>query len=343
MEEGIVNRQWCLARRPVGRLSESDFEWREGPVPVPGRRQALVRNRLLSVDAIDRCWMRDEETYLPAQRVGEVVRSVTIGSVVQSNHPDLPTGTDVMGLFGWQDYAVTDGGGDFYLPLTEKEKKVPLSMQLGLLGPSGIAAYFGIKEVAQPNQGDVLVVSAAAGAVGSLAGQIGKLLGCRVIGITGSREESHWLTNELGFDIAIDCRTEPVFKRLRDACGDGVDVYFDSVGGAILEDVLNLLKPRGRIVLCDMYSAYNDLGGSLTLPAGPNNLLNLIFKRARMEGFLCLDYWERAVEAFEALMAWHRRGAIKYHAEVIEGLRQAPRTLNRLFEGANKGKLVVEI
>lgn len=340
--QGDVNRQWCLARRPLGRLKESDFEWRESRAPVPGPGQALVRNRFLSLDAIDRCWMREEETYLAPQRVGEVVRSVAAGTVIQSKLPDLPIGSTVMGLFGWQEYALTVGKGEFFMRMAD-ENQIPVTMQLALFGPAGIAAYFGLLDIARPRQGDVLIVSDAAGAVGSLAGQIGKLLGCRVVGIARSEEECRWVTRELGFDAAIDSKREAVFKRLRETCEKGIDIYFDSVGGSMLEDALNLLKPGARIVLYSMRSAYNDYGGSLTLPPGPNNLLNLIFKRGRMEGFLCLDYWTRANEAVDAMAAWHRKGLIKYHAEVVEGLRKAPGALNRLFDGMNKGKLLLEV
>ena len=341
MNQG-VNRQWCLARRPVGRVKQSDFEWREGPVPVPGPGQALVRNRYLSLGVTDRCWMRQEDTYLPPQHLGEVVRGLAIGRVIRSNHPGLPAGCNVMGPFGWQDYAVTDGTGEYFMPLPD-ETQVPAKMQLALLGPVGVAAYFGLKDIARPNVGDVLVVSAAASAVGSVAGQIGKLLGCRVVGITGSQDKCRWLTGELGLDAAIDYKREPVFKRLRDYCPRGIDIYFDGVGGPMLEDVLNLLNLRARVVVCGMLAVYNDLGGTLAFPAGPNNLLNLVFKRARMEGFVSLDYWPRANEALEALTHWHAEGRIKYHADVIEGLREAPWAMNRLFDGTNKGKLMVAV
>jgi hypothetical protein len=337
-----VNRQWCLARRPIGRIKESDFEWREGPIPVPGPRQALVRNRYLSLGVTDRCWMREEDTYLAPQRLGDVVRGVAIGSVVQSSLQGLPPGSEVMGAFGWQDYAVTDGSGEFFLALPS-DAQIPATMQLGLFGPVGVAAYFGMTEVARPNAGDTLVVSAAASAVGSLAGQIGKLFGCRVIGIAGSPEKCRWLTSELGFDAAIDYKREPVFKRLREHCPAGIDIYFDSVGGPILEDALNLLDVHARVVVCGMLSAYNDLGGTLALPPGPNNLLNLVFKRARMEGFVSLDFWPRAAEAFEALARWHSEGKLRYRAEVVEGLREAPRAVNRLFDGGNRGKLVLAV
>jgi NADPH-dependent curcumin reductase CurA len=337
-----VNRQWCLVRRPVGLVKESDLEWREGPVPTPGPRQALLRNRYLSLSPTDRPWMREEDTYLPAQRLGEVVRGVTVGRVVQSNHPDLPAGMDVMGAFGWQDFALTDGSSAFFMRLREDAGDATTG-PIGMYGPEGIAAYFGLKEIARPTPGDVLVVSAAAGAVGCMVGQIGKLLGCRVVGITGSDEKCRWITDELGFDAAINYRSESVFKRLRQICCDGIDIYFDSVGGAMLEDVLNLVNLRARVVVCGMISVYNDWGGTLVQPAGPNNLLNLAFRRVRMEGFVGLDYWHRAHEAIEHISAWEKQGRIKYRTEVVKGLRNAPRALNRLFDGSNRGKLVVEI
>jgi NADPH-dependent curcumin reductase CurA len=338
----VVNRQWCLARRPVGPIKESDFAWREESLPVPGPGQILVRTRYLSLGTTERWWMREEDTYLPAQRPGEVVRGVGVGSVVQSNDPELPAGTNVMGLLGWQDFSVIDGRGAFFMPLPDDSRASPV-MQLALLGPVGVAAYFALIEVARPRAGDVLVVSAAGSAVGSLAGQIGKLLGCRVVGITSSQDKCRWLTGDLGFDAAIDYRIESVFKRLRELCPDGIDIYFDGVGGSLLEDALNLLRQRARVVMVGMISAYNDRGGTLTLPAGPNNLLNLTLKRARMEGFVCLDWWHRAGEAVEALTDWHRQGRLKYGAEIVQGLHNAPRMLRRLFDGSNRGKLVLEI
>jgi NADPH-dependent curcumin reductase CurA len=338
----IVNRQWCLARRPVGLARESDFEWREGSVPIPGPGEALVRNRFLSLGATDRFWMRQEQTYLPAQDLGEVVRSVAVGTVVQSKHTGLPQGTSVMGTFGWQDFAVIDRHAELVTTLPD-ETVVPATRQLALFGPVGITAYFGLTDVAKPIPGDVLVVSSAASAVGCLVGQIGKLLGCRVVGITGSEEKCRWLVDELGFDAAINYKTQPVFKRLRELCSHGIDIYFDSVGGPMLEDALGLLNLRARVVVCGMISVYNDLGGTLALPAGPNNLLNLTVKRARMEGFVWLDYRHRAHEAFQALDKWHRGNRIRYRVELVEGLRNAPRAMNRVFEGANRGKVVVEV
>jgi NADPH-dependent curcumin reductase CurA len=187
-----------------------------------------------------------------------------------------------------------------------------------------------------------MAVPAAAGAVGSLAGQIGKLLGCRVVGITGSKEKCRWLTEELGFDAAIDYKHESVFRALRTYCPLGLDIYFDGVGGPLLEEALDVINPRGRVVVCGMLSAYNDLGGTLTLPPGPNNLLNVAFRRARIEGFVCLDWWHRADEAFRSLVHWHRQGDIRCRAELVRGLRKAPGALDSVFDGMNRGTLVLE-
>ncbi len=337
-----VNRQWRLARRPMGLATDADFEWREVPVPVPGPYQALVQNHFLALDSTGRCWMREEDTYLPSQRIGDVVRAVGVGVVVRSNQPGLQPGATIMGMLGWQDFSVINGSGEFFMCFPDEEQ-VSATMQLALLGPVGVAAYFGLTDVARPRLGEVLVVSAAASSVGCLVGQIGKLHGCHVVGITGSDEKCRWLTRELGFDAAINYKSEPVFKRLRQHCPDGIDIFFDSVGGSILEDALNLLKHRARVVVCGMVTAYNDRGGTLTLPSGPNNLVNLLFKRARLEGFVCLDYWNRAGEAIDAIIGWHRQGKIKYRAEVVHGLRDAPRMMNKLFDGSNRGKLVLEV
>lgn len=337
-----INRQWCLARRPIGLARESDFAWREGPVPVPGQGQVLVRNRYLSIDTIGRAWMREEATFLPPFGLGEVIRGIALGTVQESNQSDIAPGTSVMGAFGWQDYAVSAPEAPFFMPLGD-ESQVPASLQLGLLGPAAVAAYFGLTDVARPRHGETLVVSAAGSAAGSLAGQIGRLLGCRVVGLTGSREKCEWLVCEAGFDAAIDYRRDPVFKKLREHCPNGIDVFFDSVGGPMLEDVLDLLNLHARIAACGMLSAYNDLGSSLAQPPGPNNLLNLVYRGARLEGFTPLQFWPRAREAFGALIAWHADGKITCRTDLVKGLQNAPGMLNSLFQGSNRGKLVVEV
>jgi len=338
----MINRQWRLARRPVGLAKESDFEWREEPAPTPGPGQILVRNEYLSVDPASRAWMWQDNTTLPAQPLGSIVRGITLGTVVQSHNSAFPEGGSVLGVLGWQDYAVTDGGSDAVMRLPDDDAVAP-TMQLGLLGHIGITAYFGLLEIGRPRAGETLVVSSAAGAVGSLVGQLGKLYGCSVVGIAGTAEKCRWLREDLGFDAAVNYKTEPVFKRLKEHCPRGIDIYFDNVGGAMLEDALNLLNEHARVVACGMLSLYNDVGGMLTFPAGPNNLLNLTLKRARMEGFVCLDFWPRAAEALRALARWHAEGKLKYRVDVVEGLRNAPRALNRLFDSSNRGKLVIKI
>ncbi len=337
-----LNRQWHLARRPVGLAKASDFEWREAPIPTPGPGQALIRNQFLSLDPTNRSWMREEDTYLPAQQIGDVMRGMTIGVVERSYHPKFPVGTTVAGALGWQDYSVSDGQFDFLTPLPN-DVDVPPTMHLGLFGHIGVTAYFGLLDIAKPQPGETLVVSAAAGAVGSLVGQIGKIHGCHVIGIAGSDEKCQWLRDELGFDGTINYKTQPVHKHLKALCPNGIDIYFDNVGGSILEDVLNLVNVKARIAVCGMISSYNEVGGTLNLPPGPNNLLNLVIKRVRMEGFLCLDYWHRASEAIAALAGWYNEGKLKYRVDVVEGLQHAPQALNKLFDGGNIGKLIVKI
>lgn len=337
-----MNRQWRLLRRPVGLAKPADFEWHEAPVPQPGPGQLLVKNEYLSVDPIVRAWMWHEGTDLPAQSIGEVMRGITFGVVDRSNDPAWPVGTPVMGALGWQDYSIVDSSSPLLLSLADAPDASP-EMHLGLLGYVGLTAYFGLLEIGRPQPGDTLVISSAAGAVGSLVGQIGKLLGCRVIGIAGSDAKCRWLTGELGFDAAINYKMDSVFRRLRELCPEGIDIYFDNVGGSLLEDAIHLLDMHARVVVCGMVSLYNDVGGMLTFPAGPNNLLNLMVKRARMEGFVCLDYRERAREAMGALTRWHREGRLRYRVNVIDGLRQAPRALSKAFDGSNSGKLVVKM
>jgi NADPH-dependent curcumin reductase CurA len=335
-----INRQWRIERRPVGRARAADFEWCEEPVPVPKAGQILIRNELLSLDPTLRSWMRQEPTFLPALELGAVMRGIAVGIVEQSRHPRIAEGTRVLAMTGWQDFALSNGEDDFLLELPA-DGAISSEMCVGLLSHTGLAAYFGLLEVGRPRDGDVLVVSAAAGAVGSLVGQIGKLHGCHVIGITGNAEKCRWITEELGFDVAINYQQEPTYRRLRELCPDGVDCYFDNVGGAALEDVLNHLRINARVVVCGMLSCYNDVAGSLSQPSGPNNLVNLMTRRARMEGFVCFDYRDRSRQAFEALIDWHRQRKIKYRVELVKGLRNAPAAMNRSFDGANSGKLAL--
>jgi NADPH-dependent curcumin reductase CurA len=280
--------------------------------------------------------MNEADTYLPALKLGDVMRALGIGVVEESRHPGFAKGDIVQGLLGWQQYLLSDGSGLGKLP---KGLPVPLTAFFGLLGHIGLTAYFGLLDIAPPKPGETLVVSTAAGAVGSLVGQIGKIKGCRVVGLTGSEEKCRWIKDDLGFDAAINYKIESVAESLKRQCPQGIDIYFDNVGGAILEAVLNLINLKARISVCGMISQYN-----MDRPApGPANLANLIIKRARMEGFLCTDYLPRAEEAFMQLVGWHMQGKLKYRVDMVEGLENAPRTLQKLFDGSNTGKLILQV
>jgi NADPH-dependent curcumin reductase CurA len=289
-----MNRQWCLATRPVGAIAESNFEWKQQPLPPLEQGQILVRNIYLSLDPTNRGWLNEGENYLPPVAIGEVMRGFGIGVVEQSRNAKFPEGTLVQGFLGWQDYAIADGTD---LNQFQKDPSVPLTAYLGLFNFIGMTAYFGLLDIGKPKAGETLVVSGAAGAVGSLVGQIGKIKGCRVVGIAGSEEKCRWLKEELGFDATINYKTESVLESLQQHCPNGIDVYFENVGGEILDAVLSLINLRARIVLCGLISQYN-----ATEPVpGPYNLLNIVTQRAKLEGFIILDYFDRAQEALADL------------------------------------------
>src|SRR5512136_1082345 len=331
-----VNRQWRLAARPMGAVKESDFEWREEPAPTPGEGEVLVHNLYLSLDPTNRGWMNETATYLPAVAIGAVMRGITIGVVEQSRNARFPEGTLVLGTLGWQEYALSNGADLTPLP---NNPSIPLTAHLGLFGIIGPTAYFGLLEIGKPVAGETLVVSAAAGAVGSLVGQIGKIKGCRVVGIAGSDEKCRWIKDELGFDAAINYKTERVRASLKQHCPDGIDVHFENVGGDILDAALSLINLHARIVLCGLISQYN-----ATRPVpGPYFLGNVLTRRARVEGFIVLDYAPRFPEAVRDLSQWYAEGKLRYRVEVVEGLENAPRALNKLFDGSNQGKLVVQV
>jgi hypothetical protein len=331
-----INKRWLLVARPTGRLGLSNFQWAEAQVPALGDGQVLVRTIYLSLDPTNRGWTNERATYLPAIPLGEVMRGFGLGVVEESRHPRFRPGQLAMGMTNWQTYLVSDGRG---LTPFEPSPGLPLDAYLGLLGHIGATAYFGLIDVGQPKAGETLVVSAAAGAVGSLVGQIGKILGCRVIGIAGGPEKCRWLVNDLGFDAAVDYKREPVQPRLRVLCKPGIDVHFENVGGDILDAALANLNERARIVICGLIAQYNEA----VPPPGPRYLGNLLVKRARMEGFIITDYAARFPEAFARLIEWHTAGRLKYRVDVVDGLEHAPEALNRLFEGTNTGKLLVRV
>ncbi|MGH9024910.1 MAG: NADP-dependent oxidoreductase [Acidimicrobiia bacterium] len=330
------NRQIVLRERPVGMIDESCFEVIESPVPDPGPGEALVRVEYVSLDPAMRGWLDAGDTYVSAVGIGEVMRSGGLGEVVASNDPAVPVGATASGFVGWQDYALV--GGEREQPIVLPDGIEPLDA-LSVYGGTGLTAYFGMLEVGRAKDGETVVVSGAAGATGSAAGQIALILGCRVVGIAGTDEKCSWVADGLGFDACINYRTEDVGACLRETCPDGIDVFFDNVGGEILDLVLARINDYARIVLCGAISNYN----AVELPPGPRNVGNLIVHRGRMEGFIVLDYRERFLEAILALAGWVGEGRLKHRVDVVEGLEQAPRAINRLFTGENTGKLVVKV
>ena len=335
---GEVNRQWLLVSRPEGMVDPSNFELRTSPLPAPSDGEFLVRNLYLSLDPAMRGWMTNARSYVPAVEIGEVMRGACTARVVESRHPDYAAGETVLGAFGWQDYALSNGD-DGLMPVNKVPENVPLTLPLGTLGITSLTAYFGLRDIGKPRLGETVVVSGAAGATGSVAGQIAKIRGCRVIGIAGGEEKCEWLTGELGFDGAIDYRSEDVKARLRELCPQGIDVFFDNVGGEILEAALSNLAMRARVVISGAISSYN----ASERPTGPRNYMNLLARRARMEGFVVFDYLTRTDEALAELVPWVMEGKIRYREDVREGLENAPEALLDLFSGANTGKLIVKV
>jgi NADPH-dependent curcumin reductase len=317
-------------------VEPSNFELREAEAPQAGEGEFVVRNLYLSLDPAMRTWMVEVPSYIPPVGIGEVMRGACVGRVVESRHSDYEVGELVLGVFGWQDYSVSDGGGP--LPVTKVPEEVPPTMPLGVLGITSLTAYFGLKEIAKPRPGDTVGVSGAAGATGSVVGQLAKIWGCTVVGTAGGREKCDWLTGELGFDGAIDYKSEKVSARLRELCPDGLDVFWDNVGGDVLEAALANLARGARVVLCGAISNYN-----APAPVGPRNYMNLLVRRARMEGFVVFDYMSRMDEAMQELVPLVMQGKIRHREDVRDGLESAPDALVDLYTGDNSGKLLVKI
>jgi NADPH-dependent curcumin reductase len=330
------NRQWILKARPAGKLTGEEFLWKETSVPRLSDGQMLVRTLWLSVDPTQRIWMA-RDSYKPAVPLGEVMQSFAVGQVIESRHPDFKSGDLVQGDFSWQDYVVTNGkafGG------TRKVAAgIPPNLALSLFGVNGLTSYFGMIEIGKVKAGECVVVSGAAGATGSVAGQIAKIKGCRVIGTAGGKNKCGWLVDEARFDGAIDYKAEDVGARLSELCPNGIDVFFDNVGGEVLNEVLARINLNARIALCGSISKSD----TATTQPGPANYSNLVARRARVEGFTGLDYPSRVPEAFEALGRWHRDGSIVQKEDVVYGLENAPKALLRLFSGENFGKQLVKV
>lgn len=330
-----VNHQFKLAARPVGLPKPSDWQYSEEPVGEPGEGEVLVKVMYISLDPAMRGWMNDGRSYIAPVGIGDVMRALAAGKVVASNHPDLAVGDHVTGLLGVQEYAVANG----HAVMKVDPGLAPLPVYLGTLGMPGMTAYFGLLEIGNPTAGETVVVSGAAGAVGGVVGQLAKLKGARAIGIAGGKEKCDYVVNELGFDAAIDYKSEDVVKGLSERCPKGIDVYFDNVGGEILDAALARLARHARVVVCGAISQYNNEGAM----TGPSNYMSLLVNHASMTGFVVSDYGEKYAEGAQEMAKWLAAGKLKSREDIAEGLERFPETLLRLFEGKNTGKLVLKV
>jgi NADPH-dependent curcumin reductase CurA len=333
MKDG-VNRQILLVEKPTGKLAPQHFKMTESAIPEPRDGEALLRVRYISLDAANRAWMHGA-TYRAAVEANTVMAGGGIAEVVSSRAPGLAPGDLVFGDTGWQDYAAVPARH-----LTKLPKVEPMTHLLSVYGIAGLTAYFGLLDVGKAKAGETVVVSAAAGSVGSIVGQIAGIKGCRVVGIAGGKDKCNWLTAELGFDAAVDYKDGAVFKALKAAAPNGVDVYFDNVGGDILEACLAQMNNHGRIACCGAISQYDGVPSA----AGPRGVPGLIVvKRLTMQGFIVMDYMERRNEALRDLQSWVGSGKLKVQEDVIEGLQNTPQALIGLLAGENRGKRMVKV
>lgn len=328
-----MNHQVKLRARPVGRVRPSDFELVEAAVPEPGANEVLLRVLWLSLDPAMRGWVALGKNYAEPVPLGGVMRGFTVSEILRSNHPDYARGDLVVGMQGWQEYAVSDGS-DIHRKIDPALGPAPAF--LGALGHTGMTAYVGMLDVGQPRAGETVVVSTAAGAVGSVAGQVAKIAGCRVVGITGSDTKVKICLDEFGYDQCINYRAaHDLDGALRAACPDGIDVYFDNVGGATLDTVLDQINVGARIVVCGTIG--------MDAPTGPRVERKLLVARARMQGVLVLDHMHRFDEGIRQLAAWMREGRLRHREEVVDGLGRAPAALVAMLEGRNLGKQLVRV
>jgi NADPH-dependent curcumin reductase len=330
-----LNHRFTLAARPVGTPKRSDWNYAAEPIPDLVDGQLLIKILYVSLDPAMRGWMNEGKSYVPPIGIGEVMRAGALGRVVSSKNPAFAVGDHVYGALGVQQFAVSAGKG-----LTKVDPKLaPLPVYLGTLGMPGMTAYFGLLDIGKPKEGDTVVVSGAAGAVGMVVGQIAKIKGCRVVGIAGGQDKCQYVVRDLGFDSAIDYKTEDVRKSLRTHCPDGINVYFDNVGGDILEAALANLARGARIVICGAISQYCATGPV----KGPSNYMSLLVNRASMTGMVVFDYADRYAVAGREMAGWMAAGKLKTREHIVEGLETFPDTLLQLFKGENTGKLILKI
>ncbi len=332
----LTNRQYFLASRPQAMPTTDNVQRRDVPLGPPGDGEVTLRNLFISLDPAIRGWMGDEPNYIEPITLGDAVRSSVVGRVVASNSAEFEVGDVAMSLGAWEAYTTAPAAG---LNKLDESAGIPLSLFLGILGPTGLTAYFGLLEVGRPRAGETVLVSAAAGAVGSVVGQIAKMQGCRVVGMAGSDDKCAWLTAELGFDAAINYKTcGDLEAAIHGACPEGVDVYFDNVGGDILDAALLCLNKFARVAVCGWISTYN-----VANPPGPTNLWQLVARSVTIQGFTVLDYRDRFGEGVTQLAEWLLAGKIGYREETVDGLDNILPTFLRLFDGSNSGKLVIRI
>lgn len=330
----VTNRRWCLAHRPEGHLNAKHFDWQEVTTGELEERQVLVRTLYLSLDPTNRIWASDMDQYMPPVEIGEVMRGANLGVVEESNDERFPIGGIVSGMWGWQSHHLGDPTD---LTLIDVVPGVPLTAYMSILGINGMTAYFGLFDVAEVKRSDTVVVSAAAGSVGSMAAQMAKIEGCRVVGIAGGPDKCQWLTEKLKLDAAVDYRGVSWETDLKRACPHGVDLYFDNVGGVVTDAVIDVMNNFGRLAVCGMISQYNQ---PEPWP-GPSNYGQVLMRRLMIRGFLVSDYFSRFVEGMRVVATWLAEGRIRYDVDIVEGLENAPAALDRLFTGTNTGKLLV--
>lgn len=331
-----MNKQLKFVKRPLGEADASTWALETNPIPELQDGEILVKQHYVSLDPAMRGWMNDSKSYIEPMAIGSVMRAGAVGEVVAvNNNPNFKAGDYVAGFGGVQQYAALDGENSRIID----PKLAPLPTYLSTLGMTGMTAYFGILDVGKIKEGDIVVVSGAAGAVGSIVGQIAKIKGCRVIGIAGGKEKCKYILEELGFDAAIDYKNEDVKTRLKEECPKGLDVYFDNVGGEILDIALSRLRMHARIVICGAISQYNNK----TAVKGPSNYLSLLVNRATMQGMVVFDYAKRYGEAARDMGAWLAEGKLKGKEDIYEGIENFPQTFQRLFSGKKLGKLVLKV
>ena len=329
-----MNRRVLLRRRPVGTPRPDDFEVSESPIPSPHPGEILCRTLYLSIDPYMRGRMNEGRSYARSVELGQVMVGGTVSQVVESRHPGFASGDFVVGYDGWQAYAVSTGAGVRKLDPVQ----APISTALGVLGMPGMTAYVGLLDIGQPAPGETVLVSAAAGAVGSVVGQIARIKGCHVVGIAGSKAKCDYAVSELGFDHCVDYRAQELLPALQAGCPGGVDIYFDNVGGAALAAVLTLINRNARIPLCGLIAQYN----AIELPSGPN-LLPVLVSRALIKGFIVSDHGDRLAAFLGDCTRWLREGRLKYREDVVDGLEAAPAALIGVLEGRNFGKMLVSV